>query len=302
MGTQGFLSRCLKCSDKPQLNYGKSNHQKHIKILAFEMVGIIFIVILACTYPVQSFPQNTPKNGLDLTTTLVPKVISAASPILNQNDDQIKPTTSSPPKIQTETVIKCLNGNCNPKTDPKSPSVSGRKGVEQNSRKKELDSPSIKPSKIIEQHKSDDDDTNDNKNDEKVIHDVKGRKGMDPGVDVVTEKSNNVDHVDDLNNLKIQTTTKAEVIKTTTLTTTTTTSTTSRSKVTNPIPTTMSPKPKDIQLNSTSKTSLFVGIFLGGILLSVLIFVGFKRLDAIRRRREYRRMNDFLIDGMYNEM
>ena len=72
--------------------------------------------------------------------------------------------------------------------------------------------------------------------------------------------------------------------------------------VTNPIPTTMSPKPKDIQLNSTSKTSLFVGIFLGGILLSVLIFVGFKRLDAIRRRREYRRMNDFLIDGMYNEM
>ena len=52
------------------------------------MVGITFIVILACTYVVQSFPQNTPKNGLDLTTTLVPKVISAASPILNQNDDQ----------------------------------------------------------------------------------------------------------------------------------------------------------------------------------------------------------------------
>ena len=54
------------------------------------MVGITFIVISACTYLVQSFPQNTPKNGLDLTTTLVPKVISAASPILNQNDDQIK--------------------------------------------------------------------------------------------------------------------------------------------------------------------------------------------------------------------
>ena len=53
---------------------------------------------------------------------------------------------------------------------------------------------------------------------------------MDPGVDVVTEKSNNVDHVDDLNNLKIQTTTrKADIIKTTTLTTTTT-STTLRSK------------------------------------------------------------------------
>ena len=36
--------------------------------------------------------------------------------------------------------------------------------------------------------------------------------------------------------------------------------------------------------DSTSKTSLFVGIVLAGVLLSVLGFVGFKRLDAIRRR------------------
>ena len=48
-------------------------------------------------------------------------------------------------------------------------------------------------------------------------------------------------------------------------------------------------------------TGLIVGIFFGMILTSVLVFVGLKRLDAIRRRREYRRMNDFLIDGMYND-
>ena len=46
---------------------------------------------------------------------------------------------------------------------------------------------------------------------------------------------------------------------------------------------------------------LIVGIFFGMILTSVLVFVGLKRVDAIRRRREYRRMNDFLIDGMYND-
>ena len=48
-------------------------------------------------------------------------------------------------------------------------------------------------------------------------------------------------------------------------------------------------------------TGLVVGIIFGMILLGVLVFVGLKRLDAIRRRREYRRMNDFLIDGMYND-
>merc|ERR1719266_1569143 len=115
---------------------------------------------------------------------------------------------------------------------------------------------------------------------------------MDPGVDVVTE---NFDHVDDLNSLKISTVTSAPTTKTSTSTTTTT-------KIT----TTTKPE-KEVQTkenlkDSTSKTSLFVGIVLAGVLLSVLGFVGFKRLDAIRRRREYRRMNDFLIDGMYNEL
>lgn len=52
----------------------------------------------------------------------------------------------------------------------------------------------------------------------------------------------------------------------------------------------------------TPSTSLIVGVFFAVILLSVVGFLGFKRLDAIRRRREYRRMNDFLIDGMYNDM
>ena len=40
--------------------------------------------------------------------------------------------------------------------------------------------------------------------------------------------------------------------------------------------------------DTTPKTSLLVGIVFGCLLLSVLMFVGFKRLDAIRRRREYR--------------
>jgi len=49
-------------------------------------------------------------------------------------------------------------------------------------------------------------------------------------------------------------------------------------------------------------TSLVFGVVFGLILMSVLLFVGLKRLDAVRRRREYRRMNDFLIDGMYNDI
>ena len=101
------------------------------------------------------------------------------------------------------------------------------------------------------------------------------------------------DHVQDLHNLKQSTTTS-----TTTTTTTTNTAT--------PRTTTLKPQPKieaEPPVNDeTPKTSLLVGIILGCTLLCVLIFVGFKRLDAIRRRREYRRMNDFLIDGMYNEM
>lgn len=53
--------------------------------------------------------------------------------------------------------------------------------------------------------------------------------------------------------------------------------------------------------DDNGSTGLIVGIFFGMILTAVLAFVGLKRLDAIRRRREYRRMNDFLIDGMYND-
>lgn len=244
------------------------------------MYGII-LVIAATTCLVHSYPQNTPKPNLNITTTLVPKVI-AASPI-NLKNEEPKVTSEAVPTVKTELKIKCLNDDCNnaPIDDSK---TLGRKGVEQNSRKKELDNPS--KSKIIDLHKTDE-DKNEN------VHHVKGRIGMDPGVDVVTETN---DHVDDLNSLKIETTTS-------TITTTTT--------VKKVIPstkstTTMSPEPKvegdDKPISSTSKTSLVVGIVLGCILLSVLIFVGFKRLDAIRRRREYRRMNDFLIDGMYNEM
>ena len=48
-------------------------------------------------------------------------------------------------------------------------------------------------------------------------------------------------------------------------------------------------------------TSLVVGAVFGLLLLSALGFLLFKRLDAVKRRREYRRMNDFLIDGMYND-
>jgi len=59
-------------------------------------------------------------------------------------------------------------------------------------------------------------------------------------------------------------------------------------------------KSEPIKENNGS-TGLIVGIFFGMVLTSVLVFVGLKRLDAIRRRREYRRMNDFLIDGMYND-
>lgn len=52
----------------------------------------------------------------------------------------------------------------------------------------------------------------------------------------------------------------------------------------------------------TPATSVIVGGVFGAILIAVLLFVGVKRLDAVRRRRNYRRMNDFLIDGMYNDM
>ena len=145
---------------------------------------------------------------------------------------------------------------------------------QQRSGKKELDN----PSKIIDLHK-----------DEDKSHEVSGRKGVDPSTDVVTEMTN--DHVQDLHNLK--------QVTSTTSTTTTTTTATPRTTTVQPQLKIEAEKPVN---DETPKTSLLVGIILGCTLLCVLIFVGFKRLDAIRRRREYRRMNDFLIDGMYNEM
>ena len=167
-----------------------------------------------------------------------------------------------------EIKIQCLNNSCN---DPQV----------QRSGKKELDN----PSKIIDLHKDD----NDGKG---KSHEVSGRKGVDPSTDVVTEMTN--DHVQDLHNLK-------ETTMTSTSTTTTTTSST-----TTGAPEVKSDealdKDKEVVNDNTPRTSLLVGVILGCTLLCVLIFVGFKRLDAIRRRREYRRMNDFLIDGMYNEM
>ena len=150
------------------------------------------------------------------------------------------------------------------------------------------------PSKIIDLHKDDENDGTAGKS-----HEVSGRKGVDPSTDVVTEMTQ--DHVQDLHNLKEPTTTT-----TTTTTTSTTTSTTTTSSTTTGAPEVKSDealdKDKEVVNDNTPRTSLLVGVILGCTLLCVLIFVGFKRLDAIRRRREYRRMNDFLIDGMYNEM
>ncbi|CAB4062375.1 unnamed protein product [Lepeophtheirus salmonis] len=52
----------------------------------------------------------------------------------------------------------------------------------------------------------------------------------------------------------------------------------------------------------TSKSSLLAGLIFGSLLSLALGFLIYKRLDSARRRREYRRMNDYLIDGMYNDM
>ena len=49
-------------------------------------------------------------------------------------------------------------------------------------------------------------------------------------------------------------------------------------------------------------TSLVVGVVFAVTLLSAVGFLGFKKLRAVQRRREYRKMNDFLIDGMYNDL
>jgi hypothetical protein len=45
-----------------------------------------------------------------------------------------------------------------------------------------------------------------------------------------------------------------------------------------------------------------VGVVFAAILLSIVVFLVVKRARAAQRRREYRRMNDFLIDGMYNDL
>jgi len=62
------------------------------------------------------------------------------------------------------------------------------------------------------------------------------------------------------------------------------------------------PKPPDGDQSPSVSTSLVVGLVFGLVLMTVLFFVGLKRIESIRRRREYRRMNDFLIDGMYNDL
>eukprot|EP00096_Caligus_rogercresseyi_P009760 TRINITY_DN3372_c0_g1_i1.p1 TRINITY_DN3372_c0_g1~~TRINITY_DN3372_c0_g1_i1.p1 ORF type:complete len:239 (+),score=70.83 TRINITY_DN3372_c0_g1_i1:192-908(+) len=54
--------------------------------------------------------------------------------------------------------------------------------------------------------------------------------------------------------------------------------------------------------NTTNKSSLYAGLVLGSILSMALGFLIYKRIDSARRRREYRRMNDYLIDGMYNDI
>jgi len=236
--------------------------------------SIIISVILASSCFIQCLAQNTPKTESNVVTTLLT-------------------TTEVPSTVKTEIKIECLEGNCNNTPKDDNQKSKPRKGVEQKSSKKELDNP-----KIIDLHKSDEDDGD---------H-VKGRKGMNPGVDVVTEMS----HVEDLNSLKISTTVTSAPSTTTTKTTTKKTVATTKTSISSTTTTTATKrtttKPeKEVQTkeslkDSTSKTSLFVGIVLAGVLLSVLGFVGFKRLDAIRRRREYRRMNDFLIDGMYNEL
>lgn len=129
---------------------------------------------------------------------------------------------------------------------------------------------------------------------------------VDVPADVSTEDNK---HVNDLNKLLMTTSqtvteppTKPETVTTEPLLKPETVTTESSKPET---VTTESSKAKATQEtvnDTTPNTSLLVGVVFGCILLSVVVFVGFKRLDAIRRRREYARMNDFLIDGMYNEL
>jgi len=245
-------------------------------------------LMILCTFLVtftHGISQNTPANV----------VVTTTNPMVS-NDPTIPPVTTkknieNPTTPKTEIRIKTLP------PDVSKPTKKVKSG------KKELDN----PSSIIDMHKS---DPNQNK-----THGVSGRKGVDASQDVVTAISTD-DHESDLNNLKnlagTTTTptptestptptesTPAPRAKTTTMKSTATSASSSESVV----PKVEEPVTKEPIVNDTTpKTSLLVGIVFGCLLLSVLMFVGFKRLDAIRRRREYRRMNDFLIDGMYNEM
>jgi len=236
----------------------------------------------------QGISQNTPSNVVTEITTTNP-VVSNDPPVITKKTIE-NPITTTP---KTEIRIKTL-----PPDDAKLSTKKVKSG------KKELDN----PSSIIDMHKSDD------PNGQNKTHGVSGRKGVDASQDVVTAISTD-DHENDLNNLKnvagttttpvttTQTTpTPAPKAKTTTMKITTTFATPSSSSE-SIVPKVEEPVTKEPIVNDTTpKTSLLVGIVFGCLLLSVLMFVGFKRLDAIRRRREYRRMNDFLIDGMYNEM
>lgn len=57
-----------------------------------------------------------------------------------------------------------------------------------------------------------------------------------------------------------------------------------------------------VKVDNTPNASLLVGLIFGLMLLSVIGFLVYRKADAARRRREYQRMNDFLIDGMYNDL
>jgi len=253
---------------------------------------IVFTVIFTLT---QGFPQNTPvPESIPITTTVDSKNTVVSIPQITTTTPVTKKSNESPTTtVKTEIRIQTLPNDdpkVTPETEVKKPKNPRKSG------KKELDNPS---KSIIDIHKT-------NKS-----HEVSGRKGSDPSQDVATEMST-VNHEDDLNNLKsaVETT----LPPTTTLVAAVTTKipqkvvTSSAKSTSSAIPVTKTEKPllkttKEPVVNDTTpKTSLLVGIVFGCLLLSVLMFVGFKRLDAIRRRREYRRMNDFLIDGMYNEM
>jgi len=252
---------------------------------------IVFTVIFTLT---QGFPQNTPvPESIPITTTVDSKNTVVSIPTITTTTPVTKKSNESPTTtVKTEIRIQTL-----PNDDPKVTETEVKKPKNpRKSGKKELDNPS---KSIIDIHKT-------NKS-----HEVSGRKGSDPSQDVATEMST-VNHEDDLNNLKsaVETT----LPHTTTVVAAVTTKiprkivTSSAKSTSSAIPVTKTEKPllkttKEPVVNDTTpKTSLLVGIVFGCLLLSVLMFVGFKRLDAIRRRREYRRMNDFLIDGMYNEM